>query len=74
LRFSIEIEKKTKPVQKEWHCIFFLKKQLMDELLAKAIIEGGRNIKVEFRAKIIDLAVNKEILDLPNSGAIAARL
>ena len=58
----------------EWHRIFLLKKQLVDELLAKAIIDSERNITVEFRAKIIDLAVSKEILDFPNDGAIVARL
>ncbi len=40
----------------EQHRIFLLKKQLVDELLAKAIIDGERNIQVEFRAKIIDQA------------------
>ncbi len=58
----------------EQHRIFLLKKQLLDELLAEAIIDGERNIQVEFRAKIIDLAVSKEILKFPNSGEIVARL
>ena len=58
----------------EQHHIFLLKKQLLDELLAVAIIDGERNVQVEFRAKIIDLAVSKEILDFPNDGAIVARL
>jgi DNA invertase Pin-like site-specific DNA recombinase len=56
------------------HRIFLLKKQLVDELLAEATIDSERNIQVEFRAKIIDLAVNKEILKFPNSGEIVARL
>ena len=58
----------------EQHRIFLLKKQLVDELVTEAIIDGERDIKVEFRAKIIDLAVSKEILDFPNSREIVARL
>jgi len=54
--------------------IFLLKKQLVDELVAKAIIDGERDIQVEFRAKIIDLAVSKEILNFPNSREVVARL
>ena len=67
------IERKPNERQKQ-HQIFLLKKQLVDELLAVATIDGERNIKVEFRAKIIDLAVSKEILKFPNSGEIVARL
>ncbi len=58
----------------EQHRIFLLKKPLMDELLAEATIDGELNIQVEFRAKIIDLAVSKEILNFPNSREIVARL
>ncbi len=58
----------------EQHRVFLLKKQLVDELLAEATIDGERNIQVEFRAKIIDFAVSKEILGFPNSGEIVARL
>ena len=54
----------------EQHRVFLLKKQLVDELLAEAIIDGERDIQVEFRARIIDLTVNKELLDFPNSGEI----
>ena len=58
----------------EQHRIFLLKKQLVDELLAEATIDSERNIQVEFRTKIIDIAVSKEILDFPNGGEIVARL
>ncbi len=58
----------------EQHCIFLLKKQLVDELVAKAIIDGERDIQVEFRAKSIDLAVSKDILNFPNSREIVAQL
>jgi hypothetical protein len=58
----------------EQHRVFLLKKQLVDELLAKATIDGERHIQVEFRVKIIDLAVSKEILNFPNGREIVARL
>ncbi len=54
----------------EQHRIFLLKKQLVDELVTEAIIDGERHIQVEFRAKIIDLAVSKEILDFPSDGKL----
>jgi hypothetical protein len=58
----------------EQHRIFLLKKELVDELVEEAIIDGKRDIQVQFRAKIIDLAVSKRILDFPNDGVIVARL
>jgi len=58
----------------EQHRVFLLKKQLVDELVAKAMIDGKRDIQVEFRAKILDLAVSKQLLDFPNGGEIVARL
>jgi len=58
----------------EQHRNFLLKKQLVDELVAEAIIDGKRDIQVQFRAKIINLEVSKRILDFPNNGEIVARL
>jgi len=58
----------------EQHRIFLLKKKLVDELLTVATIDSERNIQVEFRAKIIDFAVSKEILKFPTSGEIVTWL
>ena len=58
----------------EQHRIFLLKKELVDELVEEAIIDGKRDIQVQFRAKIIDLAVSKRILDFPNAGEVVVRL
>lgn len=58
----------------EQHRVFLLKKQLVDELVAEAKIDGKRDIQVEFRAKIMDLAVSKQLLDFPNGGEIVVRL
>lgn len=58
----------------EQHRVFLLKKQLVDELVAEAMIDGKRGIQVDFRAKIMDLAVSTQILDFPNNGEIIARL
>lgn len=58
----------------EQHHVFAMKKQLVDELVAKAIIDGERDIQVEFRAKILELAVRKQLLDFPNNGEIVVRL
>ena len=58
----------------EQHHNFLLKKELVDELVAEAIIDGKRDIQVQFRAKIMDLAVSKRILDFPNDGEIVVRL
>jgi hypothetical protein len=46
----------------------------VDELVEEAIIDGKRDIQVQFRAKIIDLEVSKRILDFPNDGEIVVRL
>jgi len=54
--------------------VFLLKKQLVDELVTKAMIDGKRDLRVEFRAKIMDLAVSKQLLDFPNNGEIVVRL
>jgi len=51
-----------------------MKKQLVDELIDEAMIDGKRDIQVEFRAKIMDLAVSKQILDFPNGGEVVVRL
>lgn len=58
----------------EQHCNFLLKKELVDELVEEAIIDGKRDIQVQFRAKIFDLAVSKRILDFPNAEEIVARM
>lgn len=58
----------------EQHRVFVMKKQLVDELVAEAMIDGKRDIQVEFRAKIMDLAVSKQLLDFPNDGEIVVRL
>jgi hypothetical protein len=54
----------------EQHLVFLLKKQLVDELVAEAMINGKRDIQVEFRAKIMDLAVSKQLLDFPNTAKL----
>ncbi|MBI5965164.1 MAG: hypothetical protein HY863_16925, partial [Chloroflexi bacterium] len=43
----------------EQHHVFLMKKQLVAELVTEAMIDGKRDIQVEFRAKIMDLAVRK---------------
>ena len=58
----------------EQHLIFLLKKQLVNELVAEAVIDGKRDIQVEFRAKIMDQEVSKQLLDFPNAGEIVDRL
>lgn len=58
----------------EQHRVFLLKKQLVDELVAEAMIDGKRDIQVELRSKIMDLAVSKQLLDFPNDGVIVVRL
>ena len=58
----------------EQHRVFLLKKQLVDELVAEVMIDGKRDIQVEFRAKIMDQGVRKKLLDFPNGGEIVARL
>ncbi|MBL8079950.1 MAG: hypothetical protein JNM55_18425 [Anaerolineales bacterium] len=51
-----------------------MKKQLVDELVAEAVIDGKRDIQVEFRAKIMDMAVSQQLIDFPNDGEIIVRL
>jgi len=58
----------------EQHRNFLLKKELVDELVEEAVIDGKRDIQVQFRVKIIDLAVSKKILDFTNDGEIVVRL
>ena len=58
----------------EQHRNFLLKKELVDELVEEVIIDGKRDIQVEFRAKIIDLAVSKRALGFPTDGEIVVRL
>jgi len=58
----------------EQHRVFLLKKQLVDELVAESMIDGKRDIHVEFRAKIMDLAMSQQILDFPNGGEVVVRL
>jgi hypothetical protein len=69
-----ELNSATPQTPEEKHRVFLMKKQLVDELVAEALIDGKRDIRVKFRAKIIDLAVSKRILDFPNNGEIIARL
>lgn len=51
-----------------------MKKKLVDELVVEAMIDDKRDIQVEFRTKITDLAVSKQLLDFPNAGEIVVRL
>jgi len=57
-----------------WHRVFLFKKQLVYELVAEARIDGKRDIQVEFRIKILDVAVSQQLLDFPNGGEIVVRL
>jgi hypothetical protein len=47
---------------------------MVDELVAESLIDGTRDIQVEFRAKVIDLAVSQQLLGFPNNGEIVVRL
>jgi hypothetical protein len=58
----------------EQHLVFLLKKQLVDELVAEVMIDGKRDIQVEFRAKVMVQELRKKLLDFPNGGEIVARL
>jgi hypothetical protein len=69
-----ELNIATPQTPEEQHRIFLLKKELVDELVDAAIIDGKRDIQVQVRAKIIELAVCKRILDFPNDGEIVVRL
>lgn len=69
-----ELNKIIPKTPEEQHRVFVLKKQLVDELVTEARIDGKREIQVEFRAKIMDQEVSKQLLDFPNDGEIVARL
>ena len=69
-----ELNKAIPKTPEEQHRVFLLKKQLVDELVAEAMIDGKRDIQVEFRAKIMDQEVRKKLLDFPNDGEIVVRL
>ncbi|MFT3891547.1 MAG: recombinase family protein [Anaerolineales bacterium] len=69
-----ELNRATPQAPEEQHRIFVMKKQLVDELVAEARIDGKRNIQVEFRAQIMDLAVCQQLLDFPNGGEVVVRL
>jgi hypothetical protein len=70
----IELNNANPKTPEEQHRIFVMKKQLVDELVAEARIDGKRDIQVEFRAKIMDQAVSNQLLDFPNDGEIVAQL
>ncbi len=70
----LEVNNATPKTPEEQHRVFLLKKRLVDELVAEAMIDGKRDIQVEFRAKIMDLTVSKQLLDFPNAGEIVVRL
>lgn len=55
----IELNNANPQTPEEQHRVFILKKQLVDELVAEAMINGKRDIRVEFRAKILDQEVSK---------------
>lgn len=69
-----ELNRATPQAPEEQHRIFVMKKQLVDELVAEARIDGKRDIQVEFRAQIMDLAVSQQLLDFPNGGEVVVRL
>ena len=70
----IELNNAIPKTPEEQHRVFLMKKQLVDELVAEAMVDGKRDIQVEFRAKTMDLAISKQLLDFPNDGEIVARL
>jgi DNA invertase Pin-like site-specific DNA recombinase len=70
----IDLNKAISKTPEEQHRVFLMKKQLVDELVAEAMIDGKRDIQVEFRAKIMDQTVSQHLLDFPNGGEIVARL
>ena len=69
-----ELNRAAPQTPEEQHRNFLLKKELVDELVEEVIIDGKRDIQVEFRAKIIDLAVSKRALGFPTDGEIVVRL
>jgi len=54
--------------------VFLLKKRLVDEFVAEALIDGKRDIQVKFRANIIDLVGGEKAPDFPDKGEIVVRL
>lgn len=70
----IDLNNAIPKTSEEQHRVFLLKKQLVDELVAGAMIDGKRDIQVEFRAKVMDQELRKKLLDFPNGGEIVARL
>ena len=70
----IELNNSIPKTPEEQHRVFLLKKQLVDELIAEARIDGKRDIRVEFRAKIMDQEVIKKLLGFPNGGEIVVQL
>jgi len=70
----IELNNAILKTPEEQHRVFLLKKQLVDELVAEAMIDGKRDIQVEFRAKIMDQAVSQQLLNFSNNGEIVVRL
>jgi site-specific DNA recombinase len=70
----IELNNTIPKTSEEQHRVFLMKKQLVDELVTEAMIDGKRDIQVEFRAKIMDQTVSQQLLDFPNGGEIVVRL
>jgi hypothetical protein len=70
----IELNNAIPKTPEEQHRVFLMKKQLVDELVAEAMIDGKWDIQVEFRSKIMDQEVRKQLLDFPNDGEIVVRL
>jgi len=69
-----ELNRASPSTPEEQHRVFVMKKELVDELIAEAMIDGKRDIQVQFRAKIMDPAVSNQLLDFPNGGEIMVRL
>jgi hypothetical protein len=69
-----ELNRASPPTLEEQHRVFVMKKQLVDELVVEALIDGKRDIQVEFRAKIMDPAARKQILDFPKGGEVVVWL
>ena len=70
----IELNNSIPKTPEEQHRVILLKKQLVDELIAEARIDGKRDIRVEFRAKIMDQEVRKKLHRFPNGGEIVVQL
>ena len=69
-----ELNKAIPKTPEAQHRVFLLKKQLVDELVAEARIDGKRDIQIEFRAKIMDQALSQQLLDFPNVVEVVVRL